>query len=185
MSDFSLAIVFSFIHFGTILIVGPKDVSNHPRNRSQRYALSNSFAWNGSEDDFGIEPQWHDPWPPFPRNALHTLQQYTRFADRLSTDESGKACSQEVLCQTDHEFGHGASPTHFLLCKSMSRSLNFLKPRLVLSRSTIIIPLYNRVIFVRLLNGSEFSSRLSKISQALDVITGMLKLFDSVPSRTE
>jgi hypothetical protein len=29
---------------------------------------------------------------------------------------------------------------------------------LVLARSTIIISLYNRVIFVRLLNGSEFSS---------------------------
>jgi hypothetical protein len=44
---------------------------------------------------------------------------------------------------------------------------------LVLARSTIIIPLYNRVIFVRLLNGSEFSSRLSKISQTHDTISGI------------
>jgi hypothetical protein len=44
---------------------------------------------------------------------------------------------------------------------------------LVLARSTIIIPLYNRVIFVRLLNGSEFSRRLSKISQTHDTISGI------------
>jgi hypothetical protein len=44
---------------------------------------------------------------------------------------------------------------------------------LVLARSAIIIPLYNRVIFVRLLNGSEFSSRLSKISQTHDSISGI------------
>jgi hypothetical protein len=57
--------------------------------------------------------------------------------------------------------------------------LNFLEPRLVLARSTIIIPLYNRVIFVRLLNGSEFSSRLSKISQAHDTISGIQFLVGS------
>jgi hypothetical protein len=44
---------------------------------------------------------------------------------------------------------------------------------LVLARSTVIIPLYNRVIFVRLLNGSEFSSRFSKISQTHDSISGI------------
>jgi hypothetical protein len=44
---------------------------------------------------------------------------------------------------------------------------------LVLARSTIIVPLYNRVIFVRLLDGSEFSSRLSKISQTHDTISGI------------
>ena len=43
----------------------------------------------------------------------------------------------------------------------------------MLARSTIVIPLYNRVIFVRLLNGSEFSSRLSKISQAHYTISGI------------
>jgi hypothetical protein len=50
---------------------------------------------------------------------------------------------------------------------------------LVLARSTIIIPFYNRVIFVRLLNGSEFSSRLSKISQAHDTISGIQFLVGS------
>ena len=39
------------------------------------------------------------------------------------------------------------------------------------SHSTVIIPLYNCVVLVGLLNRSEFTSRLSKISQALDAIT--------------
>jgi hypothetical protein len=50
---------------------------------------------------------------------------------------------------------------------------NFLKPRSVQSHSTVIIPLYKGVVFVRLLNCSEFSSRLSEISQTLDAITGI------------
>jgi hypothetical protein len=39
--------------------------------------------------------------------------------------------------------------------------------------STVIIPLYKRIVFIRLLNCSEFSSRLSKITQALYSITGI------------
>ncbi len=41
------------------------------------------------------------------------------------------------------------------------------------SHSTVIIPLYKCVVFVRLLHGSEFSSRLSKISQTHDSISGI------------
>ena len=41
------------------------------------------------------------------------------------------------------------------------------------SHSTVVIPLYKRVVFVRLLNCTEFSSRLSEISQTLDAITGI------------
>jgi hypothetical protein len=55
----------------------------------------------------------------------------------------------------------------------MSFLADFLEPRLVQSHSTVIIPLYKGVFFVRLLNCPEFSSRLSKISQALDPITGI------------
>ena len=62
---------------------------------------------------------------------------------------------------------------HLLACQGMSLIANFLKPRLVQSHSTVIIPLYKRVVFVRLLNCSEFSSRLPKISQTLDTITGI------------
>ena len=51
-------------------------------------------------------------------------------------------------------------------------SLNFPEPRLVQSHTTVIIPLYNRVVFVRLLNCSEFSSRLSEVAQTLDAISG-------------
>jgi hypothetical protein len=50
---------------------------------------------------------------------------------------------------------------------------DFLKPRLAQSHATVVIPLYKRVVFIRLLNCSKFSSRLSKISQTLDAITGI------------
>jgi hypothetical protein len=35
---------------------------------------------------------------------------------------------------------------------------NFLEPRLVQSRTTVIVPLNQRIIFVRFLDRSEFSS---------------------------
>ena len=54
----------------------------------------------------------------------------------------------------------------------MNLIADFLKPRLAQPHSTVVIPLYKRVVFIRLLNCSEFFSRLSKISQALDAITG-------------
>jgi hypothetical protein len=41
------------------------------------------------------------------------------------------------------------------------------------SHSTVIIPFDNRVIFVRLLNCAELSSRLSKVAQTLDAISGI------------
>jgi hypothetical protein len=55
----------------------------------------------------------------------------------------------------------------------MSFLADLLEPRLVQSHTTVVIPLYERVVFVRLLNCSEFSSRLSEISQTLDAITGI------------
>jgi hypothetical protein len=39
------------------------------------------------------------------------------------------------------------------------------------SHTTVIIPLDDRVIFIRLLNCSEFSSRLSEITQTFDAIS--------------
>jgi len=44
---------------------------------------------------------------------------------------------------------------------------------LVESHTTVIIPFDDRVIFVRLLNGAEFSSRLSEVAQTLDAISGI------------
>jgi hypothetical protein len=41
------------------------------------------------------------------------------------------------------------------------------------SHSTVIIPFDNRVIFVRLLNCAEFSSRLSKVARTFDSISGI------------
>jgi hypothetical protein len=41
------------------------------------------------------------------------------------------------------------------------------------SHTTIIIPFDNRVIFVRLLNCAEFSSRLSEVAQTFDAISGI------------
>ena len=55
----------------------------------------------------------------------------------------------------------------------MSFLADLLEPRLAQSHTSIAIPLYKRVVFIRLLNCSEFSSRLSKITQALYSITGI------------
>ena len=41
------------------------------------------------------------------------------------------------------------------------------------SHTTVIIPFDDRVIFVRLLNCAEFSSRFSEIAQTLDPIPGI------------
>ena len=43
----------------------------------------------------------------------------------------------------------------------------------MLSSATVVIPLYERVVFVRFLNCPEFSGRLSKISQAHNTISGI------------
>jgi hypothetical protein len=40
------------------------------------------------------------------------------------------------------------------------------------SRSTVIIPFDDRVLFVSSLNCAEFSSRLSEVAQTLDTISG-------------
>jgi hypothetical protein len=51
--------------------------------------------------------------------------------------------------------------------------LNLLERRLVESHKTIIIPFDDCVIFVSLLNCTEFSSRLSEVAQTLDAISGI------------
>jgi len=51
--------------------------------------------------------------------------------------------------------------------------LNLLEPGLVESHTTVIIPFDDRVIFVRLLNCAEFSSRFSEVAQTLDAISGI------------
>ena len=58
------------------------------------------------------------------------------------------------------------------LPQSEGGSLNFLKARLMHSRATVVIPLYNCVIFISALNGAELVSWFSEISQPLDAITG-------------
>jgi hypothetical protein len=51
--------------------------------------------------------------------------------------------------------------------------LNSLERRLVESRTTIIIPFDDRVIFVSLLNRAEFTRWLSEIAQTLHAISGI------------
>ncbi len=51
--------------------------------------------------------------------------------------------------------------------------LNLVEPPLVESHATVIIPLDYRVIFVNLLNGAEFSGRLSEVAQTLHAISGI------------
>jgi len=57
------------------------------------------------------------------------------------------------------------------------RTLDLLERRLVHSHTTAIIPLHDRVIFVRSLNCAEFSSRFSEIAQPLDAISEIQFLF--------
>ena len=59
------------------------------------------------------------------------------------------------------------------LARGMNFVADFLKPRLTQSHTTVVTPFYKRVIFVRFFNCPEFSSRLSKICQALDAIAGI------------
>jgi hypothetical protein len=49
--------------------------------------------------------------------------------------------------------------------------LDLLEPRLVESRTSVIIPLDDRVLFIRLLHRTQFSSRLSEGAQTLDSIS--------------
>jgi hypothetical protein len=44
---------------------------------------------------------------------------------------------------------------------------------LVESHATVVIPFDDRVIFVSLLNCTEFSSRPSEVAQTLDAISGI------------
>jgi len=59
------------------------------------------------------------------------------------------------------------------LGKRMNLVTDFLKPRLAQSHTTVVIPLYKRLVFVSLLNCTEFSGWFSEISQTLDAITGI------------
>lgn len=56
---------------------------------------------------------------------------------------------------------------------SSSGTLNLLKPPLSNSVASVIIPLHDRILVVRLLHGAEFSGRLSEVAQALDPISGI------------
>jgi hypothetical protein len=51
--------------------------------------------------------------------------------------------------------------------------LNLLEPRLVDSRTAVIVPFDNRVIFVCSFNCAEFSCLLSEVAQTLDSISGI------------
>lgn len=41
------------------------------------------------------------------------------------------------------------------------------------SHTTVVIPFYNRVIIVGLLNGAEFAARRSEVAQKLHAISGI------------
>jgi hypothetical protein len=56
---------------------------------------------------------------------------------------------------------------------SSSGTLNLLKPPLSNSVASVIIPLHDRILVVRLLHGAEFSGRLSEVAQTLDPISGI------------
>jgi hypothetical protein len=55
----------------------------------------------------------------------------------------------------------------------MSFLADFLEPRLVQSHATVVVPLDDRVRFVRLFNGAQLSGRLSEVAQTFDAISGI------------
>jgi hypothetical protein len=59
------------------------------------------------------------------------------------------------------------------LGKGMSFLAEFLERRLVQSRSTVMIPLHKRVVFIRLLHRTQLPSRNPEVAQTLDAITGI------------
>jgi hypothetical protein len=61
---------------------------------------------------------------------------------------------------------------HLLAWHGLNRIADLLEPRVAQPHPTVIVPLHKRVVFVCLLHCSEFSSRLSKMSQTLDAISG-------------
>jgi hypothetical protein len=57
------------------------------------------------------------------------------------------------------------------LYPALPGELNLFERRLVESRTTVIIPFNDRVVFVSLLNCAKFSSRRSEVPQTLDAIS--------------
>jgi hypothetical protein len=95
-----------------------------------------------------------------PQDFLHTNPDLHHGLLRTSHQNCAKRNSPATTDASDDELA------------SLLR-LNLLERRLVDSHTTVIIPFDDRVIFVRLLNCAEFSSRLSEVAQTLDAISGI------------
>jgi hypothetical protein len=76
---------------------------------------------------------------------------------------------RHILCRKS-KLGHDGFQ---LSSKPLYPFLNFLKPWLTDSHSTVIIPFDERVIFVRFLDCAQFPSGHSKVAQTLDPISGI------------
>jgi hypothetical protein len=124
-----------------------------------------------------------------PENTPHSVQ-ITRFADRFVRAESGKAVHEE--CYIQHvarsssnlapavslaDFGwpwwDGSNLRSCWLGNGRNLVADLLKPGLMQSHTTIVVPLDKRVIFVRSHNRSEPSCRLSEVAQTHDAIPGI------------
>jgi hypothetical protein len=93
------------------------------------------------------------------QTSMFLFQRGQHFIQRMG--EGGDAIGQQFLSDFPRSI------------PSLARRLNLLEPRLVESHTTGIIPFDDRVIFVRLLNCAEFSTRLSEVAQPLDAISGI------------
>jgi hypothetical protein len=103
--------------------------------------------------------------PLWIRHSLRDKRTGSKKFLQKSTNGNGKAPIESNCRISNPSLQESMSVMSFLA--------DFLEPRLVQSHTTVIIPLYKRVVFVRLLNCSEFASRLSKITQALYLIAGI------------
>jgi hypothetical protein len=98
--------------------------------------------------DFPAEGSFHKKWIVFPKTLLCLVGRFKSL--KLAGLASDLADWPSLVC-----------------------GLSLLEPRLMESPTTGIIPFYDRVIFVCLLNCAEFPSRLSEVAQTLDAISGL------------
>jgi hypothetical protein len=113
------------------------------------------------------------------RDASDFCSYYARWQDYKRTNNRGRS---QFLMESISE-----APCRKLLCRSSwarfspiyelhsrpNNSLNLLKPRLMQSRTAVVVPFDHRVVFVSLHNCAEFPRPLPEIAQTLNAISGI------------
>jgi hypothetical protein len=86
------------------------------------------------------------------------------FGRTASAKVSGHGCGKAIRGYGSDRYGYRAA--------KLPVELDLLERRLVESRTTVIIPFDDGVIFVGALNCAEFAGRFAEVAQTLDAISG-------------